>query len=368
MASPFPITGTHRGLPLDDAVAGGPRAGAPDSQRPAEESSGRLPGPDADNDNDLPDVAQRLAEWRPSLGPIGPREEWLATQVVVASFRVEECQRDEPALKKHLAERAKHSWDSDRRSAAETLGGRLGRKPALVARKLKKTLQGCDWLLSRWRGLIRVLEVNSTWTDAQRSLAEDLLGTPHELRDAPDRPDPSSPLVTHPRIIAEAEVHRLEQLRSEELEPLDALDRAAAESWVKTTPDPALTRLRRCEAASFRRMVWAQEQIGAQPDAPPEPPANPVPPKRPVDRLREPSPEEEAACRAFEQSLFFNRFMTPADDVAISPPPMEATEPTSPARHVAPRTFPTHTLAPTPTQARLNRKTRRRLEKLKGAR
>src|SRR5207302_2004053 len=103
-------------------------------------------------------VAQRSDAWRESYLPSTPQEEWLYSQVIVSSVRIDGCQRQESELRGHLAFRATVCWDDDRRLDAESVALALARKPALISRKLRQTLQGCDWLLDRWRSLGRVIE------------------------------------------------------------------------------------------------------------------------------------------------------------------------------------------------------------------
>src|SRR5258707_15693478 len=86
--------------------------------------------------------------------------------------------------------RAESCWDEDRRLAVEEQGSRLARQPELIARRLLRTPQGCDWLLERWRGLASLLRDGRDWSDVQCSMALDLLGTPTELRDGATRLDP----------------------------------------------------------------------------------------------------------------------------------------------------------------------------------
>src|SRR5260370_41549208 len=80
------------------------------------------------------------------------------------------------------ATRAQLCWDQDRRLEAEDLAARLRRDPSRNALKLQRTSQGCALMIARWQALGRILRETGTWTEAQRSLALDLLGVPPELR------------------------------------------------------------------------------------------------------------------------------------------------------------------------------------------
>ena len=58
-----------------------------------------------------------------------------------------------PALRgrcNDLALRAELTWDDDRRREAEALGSQIGRRPGEVVEALRRTPQGCSWLMTRW--------------------------------------------------------------------------------------------------------------------------------------------------------------------------------------------------------------------------
>ena len=228
------------------------------------------PRPD---DNAL--VSHRLDAWRDTYNPASPDAEFLYTQLVVASVRIDRCQAEQAILGDYQARRAQLSWLEDRAFAAETLGATLARKPPLVSRRLRRSLQGCNWLIDRWTALSRILDAGDEWTQAQRSLAYDLLGTPPEFRDeGPPTLDGSpAPLVAR-------ELARLEQLKTDSLEELDAYERAAALAGLEVEPSPALNRLKRYEAACLRLFQWARKQLTSKRPAPahaPEPEHFPAP-------------------------------------------------------------------------------------------
>ena len=123
--------------------------------------------------------------------------------------------------------------------------------------RLLATKQGCGWLLERWQALGAALMERGTWTEAQRVLAVNLLGTPAEFRDDP---------VWHtPADVVSDEVARLLLLKSTALDPLDALERAAAEKGLAVEPSEALTKVRRYEAACMRQFQWRATGCSAAP-------------------------------------------------------------------------------------------------------
>jgi hypothetical protein len=255
-------------------------------------------------------VEHRKAEWHSALRPWNPLEEWLCEEIVVASVQIDLCRAHEIALRTELAERAGTSWDDDRRLAAEILAGGLPRKPALVSRQLQQTPQGCDWMIERWEALARILEAKGDWSEAQKALAMDLLGTPPELRDGPTRLDPSVPdddVRAHRAAVAAREIARLQNHRDTVLADRDAREQLAAEIGIELDPPRPLSLLRRYTADCQRRFRWALSQLrrrpgstprshsesDSRPSATPEPPA-PAPTPPPFDtRLLPPIDDDE---------------------------------------------------------------------------
>jgi len=276
-------------------------------------------------DEEAQAVALRAQEWRDRFQPANEEDEWLFEQVVVNSVRLDACRERESGLRIYEARRAGLSWDDDRRLAAEEVAASLAKDPARVSRRLARTRQGCDWLLERWHALGAAFERAGEWSDAQRSLALDMLGTPPSLRDGPP---PDEPLA-----LVRDQVERLEDLRADTLDELDEIERSAAEHGLEIEQSPALARLRRYEAACLRRYHWARTRLlhtdrpaHLDPEAPPvvapprlEPPPAPVP---------LPSPPADADRRADEADKFREAHARKAARVTPSAPlPMPAATP-----------------------------------------
>jgi hypothetical protein len=255
-------------------------------------------------DEEAEALRQRMEAWRSSYRLGSLEDEWVYEKMVMSTVRIDRCQKEEMAIRSTEASRAALSWEEDRAREAETIGARLAKRPSIVARELLRTTQGCDWLLDRWRALGEALQregegEGAAWTDAQKSLAFDLLGVPTELR-------PESP-PDDPRALVASEVERLEQYQLEALEPLDELEHSAAELGLSGKPTRPEALIRRYEAASFKILQWArtrlQECRGVAPvaapaerfEAPrPEPVVEPAPipaPARIVAQPPEPKPE-----------------------------------------------------------------------------
>src|SRR5690606_8880963 len=91
------------------------------------------------------------------------------------------------------------------------------------------------------------------------------------------------------RAIVSSEVDALEALQAEALDELDATERALAEAGLPVEEGAEARRLRHYEAACWRMMRWAQDQLrspGRRPPSPTPPPSDPPEapgPPAPVD-------------------------------------------------------------------------------------
>jgi hypothetical protein len=221
-------------------------------------------------DEEAEAVRRRMEAWRPSYRLGCLEDEWVYEQMVISTVRIDRCQKEGMAVRSTEASRAELAWEEERAREAETIGARLAKRPSIIAHELLRTTQGCDWLLGRWRALGEALQgegEGAAWTDAQKSLAFDLLGVPTELR-------PES-LPDDPRALVASEVERLECYQLETLESLDELERSAAELGLTGRPSRPESLVRRYEAASFKILQWTrtrlQECRGVAPAAAPAP-------------------------------------------------------------------------------------------------
>ena len=173
--------------------------------------------------------------------------------VVIATMRLDRDVAEESALRVYEAERARLSWDEDRRLAAEEIGARLSRDPERVRRRLEETLQGVDWLIERWDALARLalLDPARGWTDLslQFKRLEPSLGIPADLRDgpAPFDPAPNHPHGPTQAAAADAERSRLVRLCERHLIARDGREQTLAGSGASMSFSPAMTRLHRHE-------------------------------------------------------------------------------------------------------------------------
>jgi len=283
-------------------------------------------------------IAARVAAWAPSFQPRDAYDFWLVEQVVVSSVQIEQCQAHENSLRTRQAARATYSWDIDRECDAEDLGASLAKSPATVAPKLRRTKQGCAWLIFRWMGLGRILETKGGWDEAQTRMAMDMLGVPKELRDGP------TPLDGDPSALIREQLGRLEAVKAGALDALDDHERADAEVGLGRDTDKAIALTRRYEAACVRRMQWAQKQLQAGRAAPQPIEAAPAPEPEAEPELAEDDSEEAELARLQAEFAEDDREMA-ALEAALAP------------------AFAASAVSEEPSQApRGNRKTRRALK------
>jgi hypothetical protein len=189
-------------------------------------------------------------------------EGWAAGQMATMSVKIERCQAREQAVRERISNRAQVTWDDDRKLEAILLAATISKRPEAVSARLGETLQGCIWMLTRWSMLACAADSQGSWTPAQTQLAFDLLGTPHEFREAAP---PGTEINVEGRVIDQPQdqaVFARQQIailveRSEQLRPLDEAARLRAEAGLADETDPELVRLRRYEASLQRRLEWS---------------------------------------------------------------------------------------------------------------
>jgi hypothetical protein len=247
-------------------------------------------------------VRQRASDWFDALKPQCEFHSWLVDEVAIISLRIDRCERMERRARDLKAMRAELCWEDDRRLDAVRLGGLLSKRPDEVIEELRRTPQGCEWLMTRWAMLARTADVNGKWTPEQSRMAFDLLGTPVEFREG-IKPGASLDLdgrliesADDPAAVARRDIDALKQ-RRELVEGLDEVNQALAVADLSDEDDPELRRLRRYESALHRRLRWCLAQLryqsphhrahpslsrpswDIQPEAIPEPAPKPEPEK-----------------------------------------------------------------------------------------
>lgn len=199
------------------------------------------------------------------LKPQNSYQASICDQIALGFVRSDRCQRMERRARDRVAFKALTSWEADRALEAKALGKRLGASPDEVVGLLKKTPQGCDWLIERWAQLAHAAR-QGEWTEDQARLAFDLLATPREFR--PGR-RPGVVLDLYGEVVDEAkdpvEVARRQVdglVRDREAaREADEIDRALAEADLGDGKDPEVRRLRRHEASLHRQIRWYVAQV-----------------------------------------------------------------------------------------------------------
>ena len=320
----------------------------------------RTHGLRAESDAVAPDeaeaVADRSAAWAPALPAGDDRRRWLASQLILASVRIDRCQERQRAQAAFEADRASSCWEADRQAEAERLGSRLGEAPTLVVAQLCRFAAGIDWLLDRWRLLADLLDAGKPWDDAQLRLCLDLMQVPEPFRDA-HLPRLAALPAEELRSLSAETIASLETLLAS-ASRIDQADRSLAEAGLPTSEGPEQRRLRRYEAALWRRLRGFEAMLdpGRGPDPDPDDladdipdlpdeaaplPVAPSPPPRPVRQRPSPAPAPSP----------------------VSSASMSASAPCLVSSDDAPATLPARGLAPSAAPTPRNRRERRALRR-----
>jgi hypothetical protein len=198
----------------------------------------------------------RLAEWRVGYAIHTPDDQWQFRHMVVNSLRVDQCQAAENALRIHEASRASTCWYADRVHEAEQIAAGLTKRPGQAVARLRRTRQGCEWLIQQWQDIDMVLASGLTLTEEQEALFVCLLGVRPEFH-LECSPKPDGPN----REMAAREIAQLQKFRADGLDELDEMERAMAEIGHPATSSKALERLRRYEAACLREFYRARAEL-----------------------------------------------------------------------------------------------------------
>src|SRR6266446_2601171 len=152
-----------------------------------------------------------------TLKPDNIIEERFRDNIAFHLVCVRESSRMQVARKLMIGLRAAEFWDDDKLAEAAELAEELSKKPGAILRRLRGSKHGCMIVIERWGELDDVLARAGSWDEAQKSMALDLLGTSHAVRqhgtvlDVPEGVE----LTAHLRGIVRAEVAKLEERRDE---------------------------------------------------------------------------------------------------------------------------------------------------------
>lgn len=221
---------------------------------------------------------------------------WLLNQAATLGQRIEHAQALQEAARERSALRAGVVWEDDRRFEAVEFGEKLARrgKPdPLALEKLRRTPQGCDWLISRWAWLAHAADAGQGWTPEQANLAYCLLGSPETIGEGASPGAESPAQGVDPAGLARGQIAEL-HARKGLIKPLDEADRKQAEAGL--ADDAEIRRLRRYEAALERRFRWTFDLL-REASAPPTPPE--TGPLEPEPEAPAPPPEAPTGPGSF---------------------------------------------------------------------
>ena len=221
---------------------------------------------------ECPELLQlRAEEIYKAFKPYTDYQAWQVDRAAVLTLRIERIERMERRIRDKVCLRAELTWDDDRRLEAEVLGGMLAKKPTETVETLRRTPHGCEWLMARWALLAHAADTNPghAWTEAQASMAFDLLATPSAFREGVkpgalvdfygvvvDDAGDSSAVA---RRMVDELIERREVVRG-----LDEVERALAEADLTHDSDQELRRLHRYESTLHRRLRWTIGQMQFQ--------------------------------------------------------------------------------------------------------
>jgi hypothetical protein len=236
------------------------------------------------------DIDQCTAEATTQFRPRSMYELRLVREIGRATAQCELAGLHVLLEQQRLMDRARTSWESDRRKVVEDkLARRLSQEPERISDLLKDSRQGTEWTLRAWTRLGDALAVSGGWDEFQRSLAYDLLGEPLIFRNSSLALPPADDVAGLKAVVAREQA-ALRQSLEEYLIEYDEADQAMAASGMPRLENAELKRLRRAESAARRtrdkartellRVQGGAPTLGGAPapgGAPPAPPASPAP-------------------------------------------------------------------------------------------
>ncbi len=129
-------------------------------------------------------VRERTIGVYQTFRPQTPFQAWVCAAIAIITIRLDRLREIEKQIRKGASWRASNHWDEDQQQEAQRIAARFPRDPSRTLGELRRSVQGCEWLIERWMMLASVAD-RGRWTDEQQALAHDLVGTPHALRSDP---------------------------------------------------------------------------------------------------------------------------------------------------------------------------------------
>jgi hypothetical protein len=205
-------------------------------------------------------VEKRILYFANEFAPKTPYEAMLVRDMATSSVRFERCAALAIADLVRLSDRAAFCWEEDRRKSVEDFAMWLSKEPERIARGLRQSRQGTDWLIERWTRLAAIAREVGAWNEDQRRLAFDMLGVPRDLRNLTiDVPagDEATALIA----LAEAQIARLREDQVAVLDELNEAERAQAFAGMPLEEDAVTARLRKDESRARNDFAKARNAL-----------------------------------------------------------------------------------------------------------
>jgi hypothetical protein len=129
-----------------------------------------------ENDDDRARLQERVELWTEDMKPRNAVEAWLIERAAKASVRLDRCGEKEGVEVAYKRFEAVERWEKSARESVTQTAAKLSQAPAETVRTLEETTLGCDWLLTRWEILVTSFAARGMFTEAEFTLAANLLG------------------------------------------------------------------------------------------------------------------------------------------------------------------------------------------------
>jgi hypothetical protein len=204
-------------------------------------------------------ATRHIAAMTAKYAPADEQEAWWVKKMAFAAARLDRCHEQIPFDIGRARLRAAENWDDDRTEHVDRLAARIGREPRRVVRALVKSLHGVRYLRDSLELIRNVLAAGGGMNEARRSLALDLIGIDHALRE--DNPSLLEASETEAwGLWLAQEIADLTE-REKQLEPSDERDQQLAMMGMTIEEDAVTRRLRRAESESKRDLKRALDEL-----------------------------------------------------------------------------------------------------------
>ncbi len=192
--------------------------------------------------------------------PETPYERMMIGEMAIARAKLEHVSHliiediDRPLF------RALNFWQYDQKTNAIKMRTRLAKDPERIANALAGSKQGAELCIGYWSELAAILESTGDWTEQQRRLCFDLLGTSIELRVGSTQ-IPAAGDKAGLAAVAAREIARLRQAKDDLLDDLDISNQEEAAAGRPFEDDAKTKSLQRKERGFRRDFYQARDEL-----------------------------------------------------------------------------------------------------------